>query len=257
MRLIRNFAKNPFVVLLMTALIFTTSCTQQEALEQANAVTGEDLFRGIFLVDGDIAKKLDMYTPLRSALEKEYQKDPTLKTKKEELNQQLVDQVTNLRPNYFEELHQAVQSQNINSIETALQDGAKVMQTAIYIQHREAEAYKDVFARVDWSNYDLATEEGMTAFLNDSEKLLIEAGVTPNFTDNSRSTAFAAAFAAVAVVAAVVWDAVALINVAAAVNVAAWVMAVYDVVCADEGTVRNDNQLEKEKFMHQIAFDLL
>jgi len=254
MKILRK--KLNLISLLMSFIILFASCSQYDDIDLSKStksenISGKELFKGIFLVEGEYSKKINYFQPLISVLENEFKENPELKEEKEKFSERIVNQVNELNPLFFNELKNAILSNSINEVESTLEKGAKLMQTAIYIENKDLEQYKSLFDEIDINNYDLTTEDGMQLFLDDYEKVFNNNGF------NSDNSVDAKCLFPIVVVAVAIWVAAVLINVVAGVNVAAWVFALYDVVTPKEISRNNVSTLEKEKFITQITFDLV
>ncbi|PJJ59216.1 hypothetical protein [Hymenobacter chitinivorans] len=169
------------------------SCSKEQVQPAATPVaasteasaqyTGEELFQGIFLMQGRVAAQLPYFAPFRSALDKTLRQHPEQQQKRQQTTQRITQLVKQQNPGYFAELQAAVASQNFSRIEETLRKGAALHKTATLslsssAQHRhQAELLK----QLDLSKYDLRKQADVERYLSDAKDLgdhaATEAGV--------------------------------------------------------------------------------
>ncbi|UOQ55396.1 hypothetical protein [Hymenobacter cellulosivorans] len=260
---IRNSKFTKSAMMLGLTSFLAVSCAKDELQAPAPVATaakadvsGETLFRGIFLMEGDIAKKLHTLDSFRLAMEKAAKNDPTYEQKRQKGNDHLVELVRKLDPNYFNELKGAIASQDFAKIDGTMRKGGMLIQTVTVgaLSTSAFQKRKAVIEKMDMSKYDLKKESDVTRFMQDVKQKVDEAG-GDDASVQLQEEAMVVALALAAVVAAVAWEAVAVVNVAVVATVAVYAAAL---MWRPAGTDAADGQgsLEKEQFIKEIALSL-
>ncbi|UOQ74653.1 hypothetical protein [Hymenobacter cellulosilyticus] len=143
----------------------------------AAAYSGEELFQGIFLMQGDVATHIPSFQATRTALANNDKQRPAQLQKRQAMTARLLAAVRSLDPGYFAELRQAVVSRNFSQIEQSLRKGAALQHTALQQvvsatrlakqQQQRSEALK----QIDFAKYDFAKQADFEQFLHDSKAI--------------------------------------------------------------------------------------
>lgn len=263
MKIFRNIAKKWYVNLLfgVITISYTTSCRNSEVSPTvASSYSGEELFRGIFLLEGAIAKKIDTYSSYLLVMEKNFKDHPERRAELKKYNDQLLLTVKNLNPEYFDDLKNAVDSRNFNRIDAALESGALLLKTALYQNLDLTSKNKgliDAVQSIDISQYDFTNQKDVENYLDKITATAEKYAAKNNDLRGNKSTAVTVALVAAVVVAAVVWEVAVVINVVAAINIGAGVFAVTKVVGPDiTERASAKSQFEREHFIKQLALDI-
>ncbi|PJJ59218.1 hypothetical protein [Hymenobacter chitinivorans] len=261
---IRNSGISKAAMMLGLTSFLAVSCSKDELQAPAPAasssvqasVSGETLFRGIFLMEGKIATKLHTLDAFRLAMEKAAKSDPNYVQNRLKGNNYLVALVRKLDPNYFDELKAAVASQDFAKIDVTMRKGGMLIQAAALggrstgaVQERKA-----LVESMDLTKYDFKQEASVTQFMQDAKQKLAESG-TGDEASLMQQDELEMCLTVAAVVAAVVWEAVAVVNVAVVATVAVYAAAL---LWRPAGTDATDGpgNLEKEQFIKEIALSL-
>ncbi|PJJ59215.1 hypothetical protein [Hymenobacter chitinivorans] len=143
-----------------------------ETTHVANAsYSGEELFQGIFLMQGNVAAHIPYFAPLRAIMAKNMRQHPEQQQKQQETAQRITQLVKQQNPGYFAELKAAISSQNFNRIEASLNKGAALHKTAILsfspaLQHSRR---ADQLRKLDLSKYNFSKQEDLERYLSDAK----------------------------------------------------------------------------------------
>ncbi len=217
-------------ILLFSGLSFLmlVSCNNAK-LENPFKHSGEELFRGIFLLEGEVSEKMPSQFAIMSEIKKIIKQRPEFENEFREKNSELVESVRNLDNSYFALLKNAVESGNVTTLENAIARGNTLISIVIlpkFYKNKNVEIVQEIVSSVDINKFDITSEEGLTNyFITIQEKIKH----IPKSVDLQRiqNGVVGRCLTVWAVVAAVVWDVVAvinyglLINVGAAINVVA------------------------------------
>lgn len=245
-----TFAKTMSVSLLTSFL--TVSCSKDQLATvtpavqaAANAYTGEQLFKGIFLLDGDVTAKIPYLQAFRSAVDKQKVANPEQAQQRQAQVDVLVSKVQKLNPAYFGELKAAIKSQDFDRIEAALKSGASLIEAASlasFTNQQDKDAFlqkQQAVKALDTSKYDFTKAQDVDKFIAEAKAASKDAA------PNSRQAPDAL-------------DVVNVTDVALFLYFAASVavVVVLVIVAAKGPDVDSATQLEKEQFIQQLAFNL-
>lgn len=244
------FAKTLSVSLLTSFL--TVSCSKDKQATVAPAVqaaaadyTGEELFKGIFLLEGEVTTKIPYLQAFRSAVDKQKVANPEQAQQRQAQVEVLVNKVRKLNPAYYGELKAAIKSQNFDRIEATLKSGASLIEAASLASFTTQED-KDEFLQkqqavksIDASKYDFTKSQDVEKYIADAK------AASKDATPNSRQAPDAL-------------DVVNVTDIALFLYFAASVavVVVLVIVAAKGPDVDSATQLEKEQFVQQLAFNL-
>lgn len=139
----------------------------------AATYTGEELFQGIFLMQGEVAAQIPYAAPMRAALAKHLRQHPELQQKRQLTTQRITQLVKQLNPGYFAELKAAITSQNFNRIEEALRKGTALHKTAALSLSSKAQRTQQtaLLKKLDMTKYDFRKQEDLERYMNDVKVL--------------------------------------------------------------------------------------
>ena len=156
---------------LLIGLVAFQSCSNEgETLSESAALgpSGEELFRGIFLMDGDVAQQIKSYEAVNAHLEDLKAKDAQLAGQFAEANDKLVRGVQELSPTYFDDLQKAISSKQFNDIEEELEKGALLVVIASiphYFEQADLAEVEAALATIDISAYDFTVQSDLQDYL--------------------------------------------------------------------------------------------
>ncbi|MCB2408275.1 hypothetical protein [Hymenobacter lucidus] len=144
--------------------------------------TGEELFRGLFFFEGQVAAQIpsfDAYRALRHSLTTEH---PERLARHTATLNALVQTVRSNCPTYFAELKQAIQSGSKERIKVALRQGTALSEAAALATLTTPEARQAFLARrhviqtLNLGQYNFKREKDIRRFQDDIRQALREAG---------------------------------------------------------------------------------
>lgn len=212
--------------------------------------SGENLFRGIFFLQGKVADRLGSLRAQNVGLD-----DMPAASRDMYLSyyNDMINLIKQNDPIFFDNFKTKIASRNYSDINEALKDGTKEFYSAV----AKSPKFKSFFSKIDYliksgdiSKFDLSTNEGQNALL----KVLTENN--QDSTLNSKDMIFKSGSSAklaipIFVLYVGVWEAVAAINAAAAINIyaAIYVKTVFYV----ENSSSPQVNLTKEKLISDIS----
>lgn len=225
---------NPLLGIAMVCVSFVmvTSCEKPEevAVQQKTEYSGEELFRGIFFFQGEVPAKIQSMRPQYEQF-KQMSRDKKVEQAMLAYTDELVLQIRQIDPTYFDQFKAQIESDNMYGIQLAIANGTKMIEAAGYrsekysgmfrLQH-ELDAKKVDFNKAEFQNLDLKTEEGIAEF-----KKILKKDYLIDLDDEQYKVACTpfAAFCVAIVAAAVYNTALAVHTAAAAVNAVAYLAA--------------------------------
>ncbi|UOQ55395.1 hypothetical protein [Hymenobacter cellulosivorans] len=151
----------------------------------AAAYSGEELFQGIFLMQGDVAARIPYFAPLRSAIAKNLREHPEQQQKRQQAAERVTQLIKHLEPGYFAELKAAITSQNFNRIEESLRKGAALHKTVILSLSSSAQRTQqaELLKQLDMSKYDFRKQEDLERYMADAKALSAHAATEAGVAD--------------------------------------------------------------------------
>jgi SdpC family antimicrobial peptide len=197
-----------------TNSIFSNGRTE----EIAKSYSGEELFRGIFMAEGEVADKISIFDkmPIRQRL----QTNDSLKIKYKTELDEIVTAIKVEQPNFFTNFEKEITSGNVLKVQTELNYASKILIETLIKQPK----YDKAFAKTDaiTSKIDIAevsTADGKVD-MNKLEEIINKQKLEDSFNPDCAAVVFEVAIYVMVVVnAGIVWNAAVLINFAAMVNV--------------------------------------
>ncbi|MBL4940004.1 MAG: hypothetical protein JKY16_07025 [Lutibacter sp.] len=226
MKSIRKYLKS--ISSLLAFLILFVSCEQYDSSiddnQAINRSSGEELFKGIFFGNGNVAQKLSNFKDfevLKAQITNE-QKSAFLK-----LQNDLIIHINKNNPEYFENFENAINTGNQVIIRNELDSSKEFLKNSVQeltnLNYSEIE--KEISMQKANFNIDLNKIETLKS------KLILK-GYNPGNYDNKEACVWA-----IAVVVAVVL----------------WVAVVVDIIYWVQESSDSENKMEKENFINSIA----
>lgn len=203
-----------------TFVIGLGSCDDKMGGINKTEYSGEELFRGLFFLEGEVAKKIPFFDPIISYYENSIKENPNLAVEKSRQVNKTVQKVNEINPYFFDQLKKEIESKDFNRVRKILEKGALMCKAGIVINELYSSHEKEIkeFFSKNTNTYDFNSEKDMQKFLTDTEKLVKDSNLFKEIgaKTNDRQMAFAA-FVTVAV-AVVIWEVAVVVNVVAAIN---------------------------------------
>jgi len=190
---IRSSTSPAVLALMLAGTSLTTSCSKDGTVAPATApaqeqqFTGQDLFKGLFFLEGPVARKLPYLDAYVSMLDKERQRDPGLAARKTAHVNELMQTVVRLEPGYLADLKAAVASKDFGRIDQALLHGAQLVEAATLLsldadQQQQYQQAKTVLAQMDLSKYNFRDDADIRKFTAAAKAQLAGSNLIPTTT---------------------------------------------------------------------------
>ncbi|MRM97592.1 hypothetical protein D1Z97_09805 [Riemerella anatipestifer] len=204
MNFYRKLSKNRVFVSLLALLFIFVSCDRDgNGNENEFDFTGEEIFKGIFFQEGNFVDKVQYLSDIRRdamVLSPEMEKDKQL------LINDVIENIKNANPYFFENFKKDIKSTNYIKIENAINYGADELLKGLLKSEKYGNSIREALIlteRIDFTTFDFNNKDDLKK-------------VQQYFTDEVEQAILVVAVAVV--VAAVVWEAAGLVNVVAAVT---------------------------------------
>ncbi len=197
-------------------MVMLCSCTKIYVVnDKVNTYTDDEIFRGVFLFEGNIAKQIPSYQEVLS-MQKDY--DPNVREELEQIHDEIFLFINEKNPSFVAEFGDAIHSKNFFEIQKKLNEGGQLVKEALSSSKKYGDIYKEHSANVSniISKREASSKEDFKN-LADAYKLDLL---------NKKQSEGAMAVVVFVAVAAVVWEAAAIVNVVAAFTVGVWAYAV-------------------------------
>ncbi|TGE16821.1 hypothetical protein [Hymenobacter elongatus] len=163
--------------LLAAGMSLMVSCSKDQVMSSAaptptptsvadTKYSGEELFQGIFMVQGPVADRIPYLALQRSAMAKESRQHTQ---ERQAAMRQITTFVKELDPGYFADLADAVASQDFSRIETALRKGAALHYSAVQKIVPRQLATKAAGQPLDLAAYDFSKQADLERYIKDSQ----------------------------------------------------------------------------------------
>ncbi|UGU15381.1 hypothetical protein LS482_17070 [Sinomicrobium kalidii] len=205
-------------VLVLLALFTFSSCQEEEGIGETPDYSGEDLFRGVYFLQGEAAHRIKSY---EDAILKINELDNEAQATLNDFYDDLIQEIKKIDPGYFDTFKEQMTSNNVYAIEHQLEEGREMLTKA----GLQSEKYKKVFeytrkvsSDMKLQNIDFRSEKGIKEI-----KGYAESYFKRESTDVQAACVPAAAVCVV--VALAVWEAAVTVNVTAVGTVAGAIYA--------------------------------
>jgi hypothetical protein len=161
-----------FAIPLLCLFIFISCTPKSESVSPSINYTGEELFRGIFFIQGEVARKIEIFKPYFADQNKVNSID------RDELSDEIVKGIKMGYPSFFDDFESVLKSKDFNKIQYTLSNAGKLIQ----VVGNNSPKYKKYFKMVekvvediDVSKYDLN---------NPNDKLKLQKDILKKMEDN-------------------------------------------------------------------------
>jgi SdpC family antimicrobial peptide len=199
--------------------------------ETVKSYSGEELFRGIFMAEGEVADKLSIFDkmPIRQQLES----NDSLRTKYKAELDEIVALIQVNKPNFFGDFEREITSGNVLRVQNAVNNGAKILiQSMMKLPKYEKALEKtgNIVSKIDIQ--EISTPDGkvdMSKLQEIINKQKLEDSVNPQCVGEAVAVfCVIAIYGIIAMDFGVVWNAGVLVNGAVLVNIWAGTNATVD-----------------------------
>lgn len=100
-----------------------------------NSLSGEDIFKGIFFLEGDISKNIPHLKSLKEVYDKQLKKSDNYENQKKEISyieNKIVNQMKSIEPDFFGKFRDTITSNNPLVTETAIKRTSSLFIDALY-----------------------------------------------------------------------------------------------------------------------------
>lgn len=171
MKKIRMFASKMTVLIPVILTFIVSSCFQKEDLPSANLPTeenysGEELFRGIFFLQGRVAQELNGLQQNLEQIEATMSLDENSRISYGEFSDEIINEINEIDPEFFEKFHTQLKSDNYYVIELALDNSRNMIMAA----GLKSDKYSGLFKLVQETKnkgIDFRSQFGHLDFTND------------------------------------------------------------------------------------------
>lgn len=130
---IRTYLLNAYTALpLLVCLLVASWSTQAKPLAANHRYSGEEMFRGLFFLEGRYAETIPELQSLQLSYSKKLAKPADVKAVSQ-LRSQVIHYIQIQQPRYFDNLQVAFESGNPSKVQTALESGQAI--TAKAVEH--------------------------------------------------------------------------------------------------------------------------
>lgn len=163
-----------------------------ETINELETLNGEDIFRGVFFLQGEISNKLPSLRDAKVSREAildnpqfahiingiEEREGITIEEKMQRFSDELIEAVNEISPDTFDDLEKALQSGDIDHFNQVVRESGKLLNTAILQNEEVADKvkladYAYEKGNINPQDYDFSTADGIDKY----NKALIEFAV--------------------------------------------------------------------------------
>ena len=120
------------IFLFASFFILIISCNlDKDTITPSIGYSGETLFRGIFLLEGEVSEKIISQSPIVDLLGQLFKEKPELLSKFKEKNNDIVKKVFKIDPHYFDNLKAAISSKVVDELEYNIKRGNDLIATVL------------------------------------------------------------------------------------------------------------------------------
>ncbi|MDJ1473277.1 hypothetical protein QNI19_32795 [Cytophagaceae bacterium DM2B3-1] len=155
---IHKYVLKSYVIFPLLSIFIFASCSTSNAEEISRDYSGEELFKGIFFLQGDSASQLESLQPQLAKRKAMYATYPEMQKAYAEFSDEIISQIKKIEPSYFKQFKAQIQTKNLYKIQLALTNGAKM----IKLGGLASEKYNGIFRladQLDEKKVDLSTED--------------------------------------------------------------------------------------------------
>ncbi len=270
MRRVRKLFSQWYIMVPFCLTFFAVSCSvptgdpmttidQTPAENAADLQTGEDLFKGLYFMGGDVQKKIPVLSTMRQV--EELQADPEAYAAVQQVADEVIRTIKSADKGFFTRFADGICSGDHLKVQKTLQDGARTLNATIQTMPDYAEAYQDGMALADKLDLKAALDDD-GALSPEKLERMVQDELYGEGKEGPEGLASVRQEACSLIAVCVVWiwvaaaqDVAVALNVAAAVNVAAWAFAWVETV-GPEAVASDRVKLQQEMMVDQIVVGL-
>ncbi len=248
------------LIMCVILLFFTTQCGNSlENIEPKKEFTGEELFRGIFLMQGEVASQISLFQKIKSTYDFEANEEVRLQYSK--VVDELINMISTKHPWFFKDFKSAITSGDHFEVQNALNAGSGLLVEAMVRSPLISPYYEQSLELVDVVDTEgLVTRSGEVDFARLAElhqSLETMLGDGDKYSGRAEACSIVAVclvwvYLAAAQSAAVAVNVVGGVAVAVYAAVALWV-ATYTWTSGEGGRISGSYELQKELLVNEIS----
>lgn len=238
---------------LCTFLLLMISCTQDDdtVYTKNNTPSGEELFKAIFLLEGDLSKKISYYQPILAQTDEFEKQHPEYLIDKSQKIKKIMNLIKSNDNSYFDELKKSIDSKDVKRVESTILRGVDLIKAVSIIDYSKMNN-SDIL-----SQYDFSDKNELKSFLESNQltykKILSEEENNAKSINPNKETCLFP----FAVVAVAIWEGAVAVNVVAVATVAVAIKAAFWDPTESLMQQERKTTLEKDIFLKEITFDLV
>jgi SdpC family antimicrobial peptide len=154
LRIFKKPAFQTYIGVSLCSLLLLLSCNRQEMAEPARAtspsLSGQELFRGLFLFHGPAADRLTTFTVIRDKYH--FEQQPGLQKELTDLGNRFVEAIDHRYPSFFANFQRAIQSGDQLQVADGMKQGGEMLEYAIQQDQAASRIYdqgRELAARID------------------------------------------------------------------------------------------------------------
>jgi len=154
LRLFRKLASQRYIIVSLCSLLLLVSCNRHEVAEPTRAthpaLSGQELFRGLFLFHGPAVDRLTTFTIIRDKYH--FEQHPELQKELTDLGNRFVQAIAHQYPFFFANFRRAIQSGDQLQVADGMRQGGEMLQYAIQQDQAASRIYdqgRALAARID------------------------------------------------------------------------------------------------------------
>jgi hypothetical protein len=137
----KKFLKFPISVAMMVATILMFSCSQYEEPEhQQQSFSGEEYFKGIYFLDGEVADKISIFSTMKQKYVLD--NDADVQQEIQKVSGEMMDIIRKEDAGFFNGFKAAMESKDQTRIEQALRDGSQLIKKSTVKLFQNNEEYR-------------------------------------------------------------------------------------------------------------------
>jgi SdpC family antimicrobial peptide len=258
---LRKLASRWYVMLPLCGLLILVSCQHQENAQPTPQTnwSGQQLFKGLFLMDGPVADRIATYATLQQKYR--FDQQPGLKSELARLGEQFIKAIDRGHPGFFADFQRSIRSGDHLQVEAAMTQGSEMLQYAIQQDPQLSPYYAQGLEMA--SKIDLAEVTDAQGRL-DEAKLDAMADQYRNASPDSKEAKSMKMAACSLIAVCVVWILVAVahqaavaVHYATAINVAVWLSIWVKTYAPVSPNGATHTDLQREMVIQEITEELV
>lgn len=170
MKKVRKFISKWQVMMPFVFIFIFVSCYNDDEPIAKKEYSGEELFRGIFFLEGEVAQSLESLKPNLDEMETTLKTNPEAKASYGDFANEIMSQINRLDPEFLDNFKSQIESDNYYSIELALGNGSRMIKAAGFASEKYSGIFK-LASDVQEKNIDFNSEEFENLDLNNPEDI--------------------------------------------------------------------------------------